>query len=275
MSRVFLHESIHDEVISIIKKLIPERHTPGVPVDMKTTMGPLVSARQRDRVLEFIETAKAEGAQLALGGGPPKDKPELEGGFFVEPTVFVEVQPSMRIAREEIFGPVMSIFKWADESQVYDWVNNSDYGLTASIFTNNLVRAQKASRKVEAGLCLDQHGVYRVPAASTCSQWHRLTKHSSGISALLGRALRWSEIQRSREGREPGRAARVYTAEECKYGALRERLTADGKLVEFKRKKTGTRKHYAIYMPETLILITFGGLTVSPMKLCSIEVLFM
>jgi betaine-aldehyde dehydrogenase len=118
---------------------------------MATTMGPLISEAQRERVLGFIRSGVEEGAKLLLGGGPPKGNPALDGGFFVEPTVFVDVKPTMRIAREEIFGPVVSVFKWENEDEVFAAANDTEYGLTASIWTNDIKRAQRAVRKVEAG----------------------------------------------------------------------------------------------------------------------------
>jgi betaine-aldehyde dehydrogenase len=113
-------------------------------------MGPLISVQQRDKVLGYIQSAKSEGAKLLVGGGQPTH-PDIADGYFIEPTVFYDVKPSMRIAREEIFGPVMSIFKWKDEADMFEAVNDVVYGLTASIWTNDIGRAQRASRKVEVG----------------------------------------------------------------------------------------------------------------------------
>ena len=104
-SRVFLHESIDDRVLEGIAKLVEARHRPGIPTDWKTSMGPLVSKAQFEKVLGFIESANKEGARLVTGGKRPAD-PSLARGFFVEPTVYADVKPSMRVAREEIFGPV-------------------------------------------------------------------------------------------------------------------------------------------------------------------------
>jgi betaine-aldehyde dehydrogenase len=113
-------------------------------------MGPLVSRAQFEKVMGYIESARAEGARLVTGGKRPAD-PKLAKGFFIEPTVFADVTPAMRIAREEIFGPVLAVFKWTDEDELFHQVNGVDYGLTASIWTRDLVTAHRAASRVQAG----------------------------------------------------------------------------------------------------------------------------
>jgi betaine-aldehyde dehydrogenase len=149
-SRVFLHEAIHDDVLEKIAARAAQMHRPGDPTDATTTMGPLVSRPHCDRVLAFIASAKEEGARLVLGGVQPDD-PALRNGYFVQPTIFADVQPHMRIAREEIFGPVMSVFRWRDEDELFRQVNGTEYGLTASIWTRDLKQAHRAVRRIEAG----------------------------------------------------------------------------------------------------------------------------
>jgi len=149
-SRVFLHESIHDRVLDGIVQTIARNHKPGLPTDWSTTMGCLVSRAQFDKVMGFIESGRSEGARIVTGGKQPDD-PLLAKGFFVEPTVFADVTPVMRIAREEVFGPVLSVFKWHDEETLFEQVNSVEYGLTASIWTRDLVTAHRAARRVEAG----------------------------------------------------------------------------------------------------------------------------
>jgi betaine-aldehyde dehydrogenase len=150
-SRVFLHESHHDEVVQRVVEAVRARYKPGVPTEPSTTMGPVISRVAYDRVMSYIESAHQEGAQLVLGGKPPTGIPGIEGGYFIEPTIFTNVQPHMRIAREEIFGPVMSVFKWTDEQEVIRQANGTTYGLTAAIYTQNIATAQRTVSKMEAG----------------------------------------------------------------------------------------------------------------------------
>ena len=148
-SRAFIHAKIHDAVIERIKARIAH-FKPGIPTDPATTMGAIVSKAQFDRVVSYIDAAKKEGARVIAGGGPPAD-PALANGFYIEPTVFADVTMAMRIAREEIFGPVLGVFKWSDEAEMLRQVNQVEYGLTASIWTNDLSTAHRAAMSVEAG----------------------------------------------------------------------------------------------------------------------------
>ena len=148
-SRAFLHEAIHDQVIERVKTLIA-RFRPGLATDPRTTMGAVVSREQRDRVLRYIESARAEGATLVCGGGPPAD-PALAEGFFVDATIFSDVTPQMTIAREEIFGPVLAVLKWSDAGLMLEQVNAVEYGLTCSIWTNDITTAHRTASRVEAG----------------------------------------------------------------------------------------------------------------------------
>jgi betaine-aldehyde dehydrogenase len=147
-SRAFLNEKIYDAVVSRVKEKI-KHFKPGIPTDMATTMGAIVSRAQFDRVMSYIAASKSEGAELIAGGGPPSD-PSLANGFYIEPTVFA-VTAKNRIAREEIFGPVLGVLKWHDEAQMLAEVNDVEYGLTASIWTNDLDTAHRTAMAVEAG----------------------------------------------------------------------------------------------------------------------------
>src|SRR3546814_17153963 len=111
-------------------------------------MGPLATIRQRDRVQSYIAKGKAEGARLTAGGGRPRD---LNRGFYVEPTVFAEVDNAMTIAREEIFGPVLSVIPAEDEEQAIAIANDTPYGLNASVFTNDAEHAYRVARRIRAG----------------------------------------------------------------------------------------------------------------------------
>lgn len=148
-SRLFLHDDIHDAVMAEILDRIA-RFEPGIPTEFSTTMGSIINARQYERVLGYIEKGKAQGATLAYGGLKPED-PALENGFFIYPAVFTGVTQDMAIASEEIFGPVLSVLRWRDEAEMYRHVNAVDYGLTCSIWTNDLHRAHRAASSVEAG----------------------------------------------------------------------------------------------------------------------------
>ncbi len=148
-SRALIHEAIYDEVISHLSGFVAE-YKPGLPTDPKTTMGALISRDQRDRVMSYIVSAKGAGARLICGGGIPSDD-TLAGGHYVEPTIFADVTTDMRVAREEIFGPVLSILKWNDERQMIADVNALEYGLTCSIWTDNLQSAHRTALAVEAG----------------------------------------------------------------------------------------------------------------------------
>lgn len=154
-SRVFLHASHYDAVLGRIVQ--GTRHyKPGTPTDPQTTMGPLISKAQFDKVLRYIGYGIEDGAKLEIGG-KPCNAAGLEKGFFIEPTVFSNVNMGMRIAREEIFGPVLSVFRWEDEDTLFDMVNDVDYGLSAAIFTRDLATAHKAARRVEAGYIWVNH----------------------------------------------------------------------------------------------------------------------
>jgi betaine-aldehyde dehydrogenase len=148
-SRAFLHEKIHDAVLTRLQKHI-KAFKPGIPTDPATTMGAIISKTQFDRIMSYIESAKSEGARLVAGGKRPDDA-ALADGFFVEPTVFADVNSAMRIAREEIFGPVLAVLKWSDEARMLKEVNAVEYGLTASIWTNDLSTAHRTAMAVEAG----------------------------------------------------------------------------------------------------------------------------
>ena len=148
-SRAFIHASIHDRVLDELKSRITA-FKPGRPDDWDTTMGAIVSRTQHERILAFISAARDDGARLICGGGVPRD-PALAGGLYIEPTVFADVTPNMTIARDEIFGPVLSVMKWDDEATMIGQVNDVEVGLTCSIWTNDLSAAFRTAYAAEAG----------------------------------------------------------------------------------------------------------------------------
>ena len=147
-SRAFVHEKIYDAVLERVKEKAAY-YKPGIPTDPATTMGAIVSKLQYERVLSYLESAKSDGARLIHGGARPSD-PKLAKGFFVEPSIYADCTPDMRIASEEIF-PVLAIFKWSDEATMIEQVNAVEYGLTCSIWTNDLNAAHRTAMNVEAG----------------------------------------------------------------------------------------------------------------------------
>jgi betaine-aldehyde dehydrogenase len=148
-SRAFIHEKIYDAVIERAKASI-KRYKPGIPTNPSTTMGSIISQVQYDRVMKYIAAGKEDGARLVSGGKRPDD-PALAKGLFIEPTIFADVNMGMRIGKEEIFGPVLSVFKWSDEDKMLSEVNQVEYGLTCSIWTNDLATAHRTAAAVEAG----------------------------------------------------------------------------------------------------------------------------
>jgi len=148
-TRVFVHDAVR---LSFLEKLVSRtaRAVIGDPLDEATQVGPLVSEAQRNKVLGYIETGKTEGAKLLIGGRVP---PGQNSGFYVEPTVFADVTDDMTIAREEIFGPVMSVLGFSDEAEVIARANATDFGLAAGVFTADLARAHRVIGQLQAGTC--------------------------------------------------------------------------------------------------------------------------
>ncbi|HTH97459.1 MAG TPA: aldehyde dehydrogenase family protein [Stellaceae bacterium] len=148
-SRLLLHESLYDRVLAKVVERVSALRL-GDPLDEQTQMGPINSKRHYERVMAMIEAGKQDGARLVAGGKRPAGD-YFRRGYWVEPTVFAEVNPKMRIATQEIFGPVLSVFKWKDEEEALELANSTDYGLTASIWTNDLNTALRAARRVKSG----------------------------------------------------------------------------------------------------------------------------
>ena len=147
-SRLLVHESIHDEfVVKFVEAA--KRFQPGDPLDPVTTMGPLVTKEQQDRVLRYIDIGKQDGGELVTGGGKPAG---LDAGYYVQPTLFRGVTRDMTIAREEIFGPVGAVMNFRDYDDALAIANDSIYGLASAVWTKDLVTAHKAARDIEAGI---------------------------------------------------------------------------------------------------------------------------
>ena len=140
-----MQSKIYDEFVAKAANLAKNRKV-GSPWDDNVDQGPQVDKDSYEKVLELIEAGKAEGAKLQCGGGQQGGK-----GYFVQPTVFSDVQDHMRIAQEEIFGPVQSIFKFETMEELIERVNNTSYGLAAGVLTTDINRALTFSQAVQAG----------------------------------------------------------------------------------------------------------------------------
>jgi betaine-aldehyde dehydrogenase len=148
-SRLLLHESLYEPVLKRVVDRVAALRL-GDPLDDKSEMGPINSKRHYERVCAMVNSGRAEGARLMTGGKRP-DGNKFKRGYWLEPTVFADVKPTMKIACEEIFGPVLSVFSWRDESEAIALANSTEYGLTASIFTHDIATAFRAARAVKSG----------------------------------------------------------------------------------------------------------------------------
>ena len=144
-TRLFVHESLHDEVSERVAA-IAATYKVGSPFAPDTKLGPLISDRQRERVMSYVDIGRQDGAVLRLGGSPIGGK-----GYFVAPTVFSGVSNGMRIAQEEIFGPVLSIIPFKDEADAVFKGNESSYGLAAAVWTRDIARGHQVARALKAG----------------------------------------------------------------------------------------------------------------------------
>jgi len=146
-SRVLVHESIADDFVALVAAQAPQ-YAPADPLDAGTVMGALVDDQQLRTVMGFIAAGRDEGARCVVGGQQARGD---SGGYYVEPTVFDGVANGMKIAREEIFGPVLSVIRFKDEAEAVRLANNSSYGLQASVWSDNINRAHRVARALRAG----------------------------------------------------------------------------------------------------------------------------
>jgi aldehyde dehydrogenase (NAD+) len=147
-ARLFLHRDIHDRFLETLLAKMKTVRLGGL-FDPATQMGPLVSREQLDRVLNYVDVGRQEGAKVLLGGGRASVG-GFEDGFYVEPTVFAG-NNSLRIAQEEIFGPVLTVIPWSDEEELVSQANDSIYGLYAGIWTQDITKALSLARRLQVG----------------------------------------------------------------------------------------------------------------------------
>jgi betaine-aldehyde dehydrogenase len=150
-TRVFVHQSVQRAFEAKVVERV-QRIRIGKPSDPVTNFGPLASAAQLDKVLGYIESGKHEGARLVAGGARIVEG-DYARGQYVQPTVFADCRDEMKIVREEIFGPVMSLLSFTEEDEVITRANNTLYGLAAGVVTENLARAHRVIHRLEAGIC--------------------------------------------------------------------------------------------------------------------------
>ncbi len=156
-TRLLVHRAAHDAAVKALAHAVGGL-TVGL-ADADPDVGPLVSARQRDAVVSAIAASLDEGARATVGGGPPAS-PELRGGFFVEPTVLDEVAPTAAAAREELFGPVLTVLTFEDDEEAVALANDTDYGLVAGVWTRDVSRAHRVARSLKAGqVFVNNYGV--------------------------------------------------------------------------------------------------------------------
>jgi aldehyde dehydrogenase (NAD+) len=148
LTRMIVHRDKKDEVLELARS-IAEKFTPGDPVEAGTKLGPMVSATQRDRVRGYIEKGIAEGATLVCGG--PEAPEGMDKGYYIRPTVFADVTPDMTIAREEIFGPALSVLTYDTEDEAVEIANNTSYGLAAAVWAGDTDKATAVARRIRAG----------------------------------------------------------------------------------------------------------------------------
>jgi aldehyde dehydrogenase (NAD(P)+) len=181
-SRILVQDSVYDSFITAFKKHVQEVSVVGDPFAETTFQGPQVTKSQYDSVLRYIKAGKDEGATLVSGGEAFTKGPTSGKGFFITPAIFTDVKPAMKIYREEVFGPFVVIATFSSEDEALKMANDSQYGLGSAIFTQDITRAHRVARRIEAGMVWinsSNDSDYRVPFGGV---------KQSGIGRELGEA---------------------------------------------------------------------------------------
>lgn len=150
-SRIYVQETIYEKFLSALKVHVEKEYPQGLPFEADVVVGPQVSKVQYEKILGYIKAGKEEGARVILGGDIPS-RPELQKGYFIQPTIFADVKPHFKIVQEEIFGPVVSIAPFKTEEEAVQLANDTVYGLGASIFTKDITRATLLAQDLESGM---------------------------------------------------------------------------------------------------------------------------
>jgi aldehyde dehydrogenase (NAD+) len=180
-SRILVQESVYDSFVTAFKSHVQEVSVVGDPFAESTFQGPQVTKAQYDRVMGYIKSGKEEGATI-ISGGEAFTSVGTGKGFFIKPTIFTHVKPSMKIYREEIFGPFVVITSFKTEEEALELANDTTYGLGSAVFTQDITRGHRVAKKIEAGMVWinsSNDSDYRIPFGGV---------KQSGIGRELGEA---------------------------------------------------------------------------------------
>jgi betaine-aldehyde dehydrogenase len=163
-SRAFIHDDIYDATLDAILTQVRKLRC-GDPTRMDTQVGAMSSREHHAKVMDYLRIGKEDGGRLMCGGGRPDDPDLHSEGLFIEPTVFADVTQEMRIAQDEIFGPVIAVMRWNDEERMIAEVNSVDYGLTGAVWTNDLAAAHRIAARMDVGFMWVNQAAAMTPGA--------------------------------------------------------------------------------------------------------------